>query len=314
MKLRVIFLNKKLIYFLILTLILFILLIILLFSKNYTSTYNKVFDDKLIKADLNGDGKDDILSVKKDGIKYTLEVKTKEENFTIKPDKSSLPIGYYSLYWPMRVTLMDVSRDKIPEIFIQASNKNNPVQHIFIWNDGKFENIFSNSNNILGFIDCKNNKTPKVISGVLQDNKISLSNYIFLNYKFKNYNYDSNTTFMGKDTICSFVKFIQGLPYNETHRPQEIFIPTLDKSSLSVIDKLAGENNTYVFQDGIFTENKCNKDGEVSEVLWTLNFRGISNINKNIVKNYSLNILLTADIKSTENFYFKITSMYFKTS
>ncbi|MCT8978185.1 VCBS repeat-containing protein [Clostridium sp. CX1] len=312
MKFRVIFLKKKYIYFLLLTLIILILLLILLVSKNYSPTFNKILNDTAIKADLNGDGKEDILSVKKIGEKYDLEVKTKDKSFSIKTDKNSPPIGHYSTYWPMRVTLMDVSRDKIPEIFIQSSNKDTPIQHIFIWNDGKFENLFSNTNNILGFIDCKNNKTPKVISGKLQNDDITLSNYIFLNYKFKNYNYETNNVFMGKDTICSFVKFVQGLPHNESYRPKDIFVPTLDKSSLSVIDKLAGDNNSYVFQDGIFTENKCNQDGEVSEVLWTLSFKGVSNLNSNTVKNYTINLLLTKDENSKDNFYFKITSMYFK--
>jgi hypothetical protein len=312
MKFRVIFLKKKYIYFLFLTLALFLLLIILMLSKKPSPTFNNISDNKTIKADFNGDGKDELMSVKRDGDKYSIEIKTKDKSYAIKTDKNSPPIGSHSAYWPMRVTLMDVSRDKIPEIFIQASNKDNSVQHFFIWNDGKFENIFSNSNNILGFIDCKNNKTPKVISGKLQDDNILLSNYMFLNYKFKNYNYDSNNIFMGKDTICTFIKFIQGLPHSEPYSPKDIFSPNIQNSSLSVLDKLAFENNTYVFQDGLFVENKCNKDGEVSEVLWTLNFRGGSNTDSSIVKNYTLNLLLTPDTDSKENYYFKIYSMYLK--
>jgi len=312
MKFRVIFLKKKYIYFLFLTLALFLLLIILMLSKKPSPTFSNISDDKTIKADFNGDGKDELMSVKRDGDKYSIEVKTKDKSYAIKTDKNSPPIGSHSAYWPMRVTLMDVSRDKIPEIFIQASNKDSSVQHFFIWNDGKFENIFSNSNNILGFIDCKNNKTPKVISGKLQDDNILLSNYMFLNYKFKNYNYDSNNIFMGKDTICTFIKFIQGLPHNQSYSPKDIFSPNIQNSSLSVLDKLAVENNTYVFQDGLFVENKCNTDGEVSEILWTLNFRGGSNTDSSIVKNYTLNLLLTPDTDSKENYYFKIYSMYLK--
>lgn len=312
MKFRVIFLKKKYIYFIVLTLILFILLIVLILSQNTSPTFNNVYGSKTIKADFNGDGKEDLLSVKTDGDKYTIEVKAKDQNYTIKTDKNSPPIGSHSLYWPMRVTLMDVSRDKIPEIFIQASNKDTPVQHIFIWNDTKFENIFSNSNNILGFVDCKNNKTPKVISGKLQNDTILLSNYMFLNYKFKNYNYDSTNTFMGKDTICAFVKFVQGLPQGQSYRPKDIFLSNMPSSNFSLIDKLINENSFYVFQDGMFIENKCNKDGEVSEVLWTLNFRGASTADTSIVKNYTINLLLTPDTNSKENYYFKISSMYLK--
>lgn len=312
MKFRVIFLKKKYIYFLILALVLFILLIILMISKKPSPTFSNISDDKTIKADFNGDGKDELMSVKRDGDKYSIEVKTKDKSYAIKTDKNAPPIGSHSPYWPMRVTLMDVSRDKIPEIFIQSSNNENSVQHFFIWNDGKFENIFSNSNNILGFIDCKNNKTPKVISGKLQNDNILLSNYMFLNYKFKNYNYDSNNIFMGKDTVCTFVKFIQGLPHSQAYMPKDIFSPDIVTSGLSAVNKLASENNTYVFQDGLFVENKCNQDGDVSEILWTLNFRGTSNTDSSIVKNYTLNLLLTPDTDSKENYYFKIYSMYLK--
>lgn len=312
MKFRVIFLKKKYIYFSVLTLTIFLLLIILILSKKPSPTFNNISDNKTIKADFNGDGKEEVMSVKKDGDNYIIEVKSKDKVYTIKTDKNSPPIGSHSSYWPMRVTLMDVSRDKIPEIFIQSSNKDNPIQNVFIWNDGKFENIFFNSNNILGFIDCKNNKTPKVISGKLQNDSISLSNYMFLNYKFKNYNYDSNNIFMGKDTICSFVNFIQNLPQSESYKPKDIFSQNISNSSLSLIGKLSGENHTYVFQDGIFTENKCTKDGDVSEILWTLNFKGTSNSDKSIIKNYTINLLLTPDTDSMENYYFKISSMYLK--
>ncbi|MBC2579811.1 VCBS repeat-containing protein [Clostridium sp. DJ247] len=312
MKFRVIFLKKKYIYFVLLTFILIILLVILQLSKRYSSTFNNVSENKIIKADFNGDGKDDTLYVRRNNDKYDLAVKIKDRNFPINADKSSPPIGPYSSYWPMRITLMDVSRDKIPEIFIQSSSKDNSLQHIFIWNDGKFENIFSNSNNILGFIDCKNNKTPKVISGKLQNDTMWLSNYIFLNYKFKNYNYNSTNTFMGKDSICSFIKFIQGLPHSEEYKPTDIFSPNISSKNLSIIGKLSGENNTYSFQDALFMENKCNENGDVTEVLWTLNFRGISNTDKNIVKNYVLNLLLTPDENTKDNYYFKISSISLK--
>lgn len=311
MKLRVIFLKKKYIYFMLLSLILFILLIILFLSKHYSPTFNNIAENKILKADFDGDGKEDILSVKKNNDKYSLNVKIKDKNFPVIPYKNSSTTFNYSSYWPMKITLMDVSRDKIPEIFIQTSNKDNPVQYVFIWNNKKFDNILSNSNNILGFIDCKNNKTPKVISGKFQDNTITLSNYIFLNYKFKNYNYDSdNNTFMGIDTICAFIKFVQTLPQSEPLNPKDIFDATLCDKELPSIKKLSSDNNTYIFQDSIFKENKCNEDGDVSEICWTLNFRGISNSDKNTVKSYTINLLLTPNEDSKNNYYFKISSIF----
>ncbi|AKN32678.1 hypothetical protein Ccar_18220 [Clostridium carboxidivorans P7] len=310
MKFRVIFLKKKYIYFIILTLIIFILIVILFLSKHYSPTFNSISESKVLKADFDGDGKKDILSVKRFDDKYSMDVKIKDKSYPITPYKNSSALFNYSPYWPMRVTLMDVSRDKIPEIFIQASNRDNPVQYVFVWNGSKFDNVLSNSNNILGFIDCKNNKTPKVISGKLQGNTVTLSNYIFLNYKFKNYNYDSNTTFMGTDTIATFIQFIQSLPQGESYKPKDIFTPNLSDKNLPLIKQLSSDNNTYVFQDGIFKENKCNEDGEVSEVYWTLNFRGISNSDKKLIKNYTINLLLTPSEVNKGNYYFKISYLF----
>ncbi|WML35993.1 VCBS repeat-containing protein [Clostridium sp. OS1-26] len=312
MNFRVIFLKKKHIYFIIFTLIIFIFLIVLLISKNSSATFNNVSDNKVLKADFNGDGKEEELYIKKDGAKYILELKCKDKIYPIEPENKLSPIGFYSPYWPIRVTLIDVSRDKIPEIFVQASSKGTPIQHVFFWNNGKFENTFSNSNNILGFIDCKNNKTPKVISGRLQDDGIWMSNYIFLNYKFKNYNYETSNTLIGKDTIFTFINFIQSLPQNEEYKPKEIFSSNISSYSLSVIGKLSGDNNTYVFQDALFMENRCDKDGNASEIIWTLNFRGASNKDKNLVKNYTLNVNLVPDENSKEKNYFKIISINLK--
>lgn len=312
MNFRVIFLKKKHIYFIIFILIIFIFLTVLLISKSSSAAFNNVSDNKVLKADFNGDGKEEELYIKKDGTKYILELKCKDKIYPIEAGSKLSPIGFYSPYWPMRVTLIDVSRDKIPEIFVQASNKDTPIQHVFFWNNEKFENNFSNSNNILGFIDCKNNRTPKVISGRLQDADIWMSNYIFLNYKFKNYNYETTNTFMGKDTIFTFIKFIQSLPQSEEYTPKEIFSSNIPGSSLSVIGKLSGDNNTYVFQDAIFMENRCDKNGNVSEIIWTLNFRGTSNKDKSIVKNYTLNVNLIPDENSKEKNYFKIISINLK--
>lgn len=310
MKFRVIFLSKRHIYFLILLLLIIFLSIIFIVSRDSSPSFNTISSTKKIKADLNGDGKDDILSILRKENNYSINATIDNRTFILNTNKNSSIIEDYSPHWPLRITLMDISRNKIPEIFIQGSIKNKPVQRIFMFNGNKFENIISSSNNILGFMDCKNNKTPKIISGKLSENTTSISKYIFLNNKFKNYDYEYNSTLMGQDTIYSFVKFIQGLPESEPYKPKNIFSPNISKENLSLIGNLTGENNSYVFQDGFFMENKCDKDGNVSEVSWTLNFKGISNADNNIIKNYTLDLILIPDNSGTKNYYFKIISMY----
>ncbi|MFD3156261.1 hypothetical protein ACFIJ5_05290 [Haloimpatiens sp. FM7330] len=134
MKLKVFFLKKKHIYAAIAILIMLILLIILLSfnSKNTISTFNIISSDKLFKTDLTGDGEEDILYIKTDKDKYYIQVNTKNnKNIFIEPNKKLNTVGTYIKYWPMRLTLKDISRDNIPEIFIQSSQKTNQFSMYF---------------------------------------------------------------------------------------------------------------------------------------------------------------------------------------
>lgn len=309
MKLRILFLRKKYIYIFLLILMFLILTLILFIKKEPTQAFGNVSQIRTMKADFDGDGNKDTLYLKKVDNKYFLQIKTKNKTYDVTPSNSSKTVSDVCNYWPVHITIIDVSRDKIPEIFVQGSIKDKPIQYVFLWNGNKFDNIFSNSNNILGFIDCKNNKTPKVISGNFFDNNIYTYNYIFLNYKFKNYNYETNQTFMGKDSICTFIRLIQTLPQSKDYIPKDIFSTNIVNKEFDLISNLASQNNTYVFQDAIFEESKCTGKGDTSEVLWKLNFKGTSNTDKKSIKNYTISLTLTADPSSNKNYYFKISSM-----
>ncbi|MBP2032783.1 hypothetical protein J2Z42_001457 [Clostridium algifaecis] len=313
MKLRVIFLRKKHILFII-PLIVFILMMVFLIYRHYfyitSPTFSNISKDTILKADFNGDGINDALYIKQSGNKYLGKIKIKDKIFDLITDDNQSTISNYYPYWPLRITIMDVSRNRIPEIFIQGSLGKNSLQRVFAFNGTKFENIFSNSNNILGFIDCTNNRTPKIITGKFDGYNMSLTNYIFLNYKFKNYNLEDNPSFIGKDTICSFINFIQGLPSSKSYVPNNIFSPNLSNEDTYLIDKLAKENNTYVFQDALFMEKKCDKKGNSYEISWSLNFKGFSNSDSSIMKNYTINLILVYDKNSSNSNYFKIISMY----
>lgn len=313
MKLRVIFLKKKHLFFIV-PLIIFALITLFLVYKNCfhvaSPSFSNILEDKILKADFNGDGIDDKLYVKHSGNKYMIKVKIKNEVYDLTTDDNQLMISSYYPYWPLRITIMDVSRNRIPEIFIQGSLGKNSVQRIFAFNGKKFENILSNANNILGFIDCTNNRTPKIITGKFQGNTMLLTNYIFLNYKFKNYNLQDNSIFMGKDTISSFIDFVQKLPASRSYIPDNIFSSNLANEDLYSIDKLANENNSYIFQDAIFMEKKCDNKGNTSELSWVLNFKGISNSDNSVVKNYTVKLVLAPDSSSTKSNYFKIISIY----
>ncbi|MBA5851249.1 VCBS repeat-containing protein [Clostridium sp. cel8] len=313
MKLKVIFIKKKHLYYIILFMI-FILITLFLIYRNFfyitSSTFSNILEDKTLTADFNGDGIYDKLYVKQTDNKYLIKVKIKDKVYDfINNDNGNLISNYYP-YWPLRINIMDVSRDRIPEIFIQGSLGKNSLQRFFVFDGYKFKNIFSSSNNILGFIDCTNNRTPKIITGRFQGENMMLTNYIFLNNKLKNYNLEENKTFMGKDTICSFINFIEKLPSSKPYIPNKIFSSNLSNDDMYLIDKLANENNTYVFQDGMFVEKKSDRKGNTSELSWVLNFKGVSNSDSSIIKNYTINLILVSNKNETDSNKFKIISMY----
>lgn len=315
MKLRVIFLKKKHIYYTILSILLVVLIFVLIFTKKTAETFNTlVNNNKMIQADLTGDGKKDILYIKTEKDKYYMEVNTGEKSLYLEPDKKLPTAGTYDEYNPLKITLMDITRDKIPEIFIQSNEKNTAVQHVFFWNKNNFNDIFCGSNNIIGFSDSSNNKTPKFLSGKMGSSKIELTSYMFMydKGKLENIVFNYNDNFLGRDSIFSFIKYIEALPGSEATSPTNIFYPGLSGQDLSVIGRLSGEQNSYTFQNCIFKDSKSDKNGVISEVLWTLNFKAASNINKGKIKNYTLNVSLRPDGKAEEGNYFKIFSITLK--
>jgi hypothetical protein len=211
----------------------------------------------------------------------------------------------------MRVKLSDLTRNKIPEILVQASEKDSPIMHVFTYSDGKFNDIFSSSNDVVGLVDSKNNRTPKLICGNISDSGFKFTSYMMLNNKLESYGYNYNADFMGKNTMLTFIRYIEGLPGNETNKPKDIFSDNMNGVDLSVIGKMAGLNNTYKFQDALFSDTKWDKKGNISEILWTVSFKALSNIKSGATSNFTLNVGLkpvTSDNATT----YRIFSMEIK--
>lgn len=310
MKLRVIFLRKKHIYVIFLIIAILVLLAITLSTKKSSiTTFNPIDESKLKKVDLTGDNKEDILYIKTEQNKYYIEVNSNGINHYLEPNKSIGSVGYYYPYNPLRLTLINLSKDGIPELVTQAYQKDSSIQHIFRWRNGKFEDLLFNNDNIIGFSDLGNTKVPKTLCGSIKDNAIELSSYVFLANKFENFKYNYSDYFMGKDSVLSFIKFIEGLPNNEINKPTEIFAPNINTKDLAILGNLASQNCTFTFQNAVFKETRWDKLGNMQEVNWTLSFKGISNVNKNIVNNYTLNILLKPYTNAPTKYALKISSI-----
>jgi hypothetical protein len=308
MKLRVLFLKKTQIIYLATFLIACILLSFFLFTPRPNTVFNIVDENQTIKADFTGDGSEDILYIKTEKDKYYIQINSKNQSYYLTPDKKFNTVGYFYDYWPMKVTLLDITNDKIPEIFVQASQDNNPVQHIFQWTGKDFRTIYSGTSNLIGFLDSKNSKIPKVITGNISSKEISYNYNIFMEKELHKISYEKNLP--GSDIIPLFVKYIESLPYDEGKLPKDIFSDEQINKIKTSIGNLCSQDNIYTFQDGNFMDTAFDNNGDSQVVQWNLSFRGVSKTNANYYKGYNLSVILKNSKSDKEKF--KIFSIEIK--
>lgn len=319
MNLHIIFFKKKYVYYTLAFIAFTTILTLFLLIKNRSiSTFNIVTESKMMQADLTGDGTKDILYIKSETDKYYIQINSQDKSFYLEPSKKINTVGNYYPQWPMRLTLMDISRNNIPEIFTQASVKdtasinNKAIQHVFLWNNEKFDDIFCSTNNILGFIDSKNNKTPKVLSGNIKDGKMTFTSYILIKNSLKSFDYNYDDNYMGKSTITSFINLMASFPLSEFNISKELFSPDLNGNDVSLLSDLWSKKIYFNFQDAVFKDHNWDKAGNASEILWTLNFKGTAAKDLKDTKNYTMELILKPMPKSDGTSTFKITSVGIK--
>ena len=313
MKLQVIFLKKKFIYYTLAIIVALVMIALFLcFGKGSLPTFNIIDENKMIQADLTGDGTKDILYIKTEKDKYYIQINSGDNSYYLEPSKKINTVGNYCSEWPMRLTLIDVSRNNVPEIFTQASTNNKSISHVFLWNGEKFEDILCNTNNILGFVDSKNNKTPKVISGNIKDGKISLVSYILIKNSLKSFEYNYVDNYMGKDTILGFVNLMTSFPLAELNISRELFSPNLNGNTISLLSDLSSRKVSYNFQDAVFKDYKWDKNGNATDLIWTLSFKETDSKNIKVIKNYTMELILKLIPKDDKGSTFKISSINVK--
>ena len=313
MKLQVIFLRKKFIYYTLAIIVALVMVALFLcFRTGSVPTFNIIDENKMIQADLTGDGTKDILYIKTEKDKYYIQINSGDNSYYLEPSKQINTVGNYCSEWPMRLTLIDVSRNNVPEIFTQASKNNKAISHVFLWNGEKFEDILCNTNNILGFTDSKNNKTPKVLSGNIKDGKISLVSYILIKNSLKSFEYNYVDNYMGKDTILGFVNLMSSFPLAELNISRELFSPNLNGNTISLLSDLSSRKVSYNFQDAVFKDYKWDKNGNATDLIWTLSFKEIDFKNIKEVKNYTMELILKLIPKDDNVSTFKISSINIK--
>lgn len=287
-------------------------IIIIIFNTNSMKTLPtfKAIDKNLtINEDFNGDGKKDVLYIKTDSSEYLIQVNlNNDDSLSLDPSKDLSTLGEHKTYWPMRLTVKDISRDNLKEIFTQSSFNETPIQHLFIFDNNKYENIFSAKNNILGFLDDSNGKTPKVISGNFQNGTMILKSYLLVNKELKEYAYSYPSNFVGNNCVSEFINLIESFPYEDLDVP-DYFSSNISYNSITSLYTIANNNHVYKLQDCFFKDISYDEKNEPYEFSWTLNFKGIDESDKNKIKNFTVDLIVTKSNVASPNFDYKITSL-----
>lgn len=289
--------NKKLLgSFCILIFLLSITLInIKTYNEQTIETFDLIEDNTVIKKDFNGDGEKDILYIKKHNEKYYIQINIKSNSYELIPNNDLRTLGSYSITWPIRITLKDLNRDNLPEIILQSTDDNIPIQHIFSWDVDKFKNIFNSKNNIIGFNDTSNNKSPKFISGNFYNGEMYFKNYMLINKKTMNYSANYPNDFLGKETVTNFINFLQG-----NADIKEKVVLSMEEPLIDQFFQLSTNGYKLTFQDAIFEDLKSAKNGDIKDIKWKLNFKGS---NSEGVKNFTITLQLRERLKDKNKEY-----------
>lgn len=299
-------LNNKIFTILISTCILFCGYKFIFSNKTLAPAFNLMEKDNLLEEDLNGDKKKDTILVKHTNEGLIAQVNlNKNKTFSLDPTKELPTLGEYCLYWPVRISTLDISRDNSKEIFLQSSFHNKPVQHIFTWDGTRYVNLFSSTNNILGFLDSSNSKTPKVISGSYEGGDMTFKGYLYNKGELKEFTNTTPVTVAGTDTISNLISLVQTLP-NQYISVPNYFYSQISGSDLESLFRLANGSSSFRFQDGYFIDLAWQENGTITCANWILNFRAMSTSDPSSITNMTINLMLNK--YNDEDFPYKITS------
>lgn len=245
-------------------------------NNNSIETFTPITSKNYTDFDLDGDGENDKIEISKENNSYILNIKSKDKTYSLVNKDGSNLLGDSLIKWPIKVNIIDLSRNNIPEIIVQLSKDKSPVNYVFSWNGSKFVNTFVSADNIIGILDSNNNKTPKLLSLSSSKGDGSTKSSLFLGDNIKDITF-SKIKVPGLSAIQGFIDVIEA-PYELSEAPN-IFTSNIDSTELSILWGLDKDNTRYSFQNGYFSDFKWDSNGNVLGVNWTLSFESVKNTN-----------------------------------
>ncbi|WP_411168856.1 hypothetical protein ACH36K_17415 [Clostridium sp. MB05] len=226
--------------------------------------------------DLNGDGESDKFEISKESNSYILNIKIKDKNYSLVNRYGSKLLGDSLSKWPMKVDMIDLSRNNIPEVIARLSKDKTPINYVFSWNGSEFINTFVSNDNIIGILDSNNNKTPRLLSLSSSKGDESTKGFMFLGEYLKDITF-SKPKVPGLSSIQGFIDIIEA-PYELSEAPN-IFTSNIKSTELATLWGLDKENFRYSFQNGYFTDFKWDTNGNSLGINWILSFECVKNTN-----------------------------------
>lgn len=238
-------------------------------------TMTKPETSQYIKSDLNSDGSIDMLYVLSKNDKYYIEANISDKTYFLNEKRPLNTLGNHYEYWPISINILDISRDLIPEILIQSSENNYPIQHIYTFDNYEYNDIFCSTNNILGILDSNNTKSPKFLSFDLNNPQESLQKHMLTSSVPKNISYE-NLSIPAFDCISKLIDYLT----IETLNSPDIFLENNSDKNFDTLYKLNKSTYSYIFQDAFFKDTAWDNNGNVSNCLWQIRLKQTTKTSK----------------------------------
>ena len=251
-------------------LIVFSLLLIsflFLFERKSIMTFSS--NNENLLYDFDGDGSDESVEILKEKNKYLISVNNSKSKYILTDSNDSKYLGDFTKKWPLKLDLIDLSRDNIPEIIVRTSIDNQPINYVFSWNGKDFSNILTTTDNILGILDSNNNRSLKLFTLSSRKGDSSSKSYMFLGNEVKDITF-ANLKIPSLSSIQKFIDIIEA-PYNLEETPN-IFSINIPKDEFSKLWHLNKDSYRYSFQNGYFIDTNWNSSLSPSKLTWLLSF------------------------------------------
>lgn len=269
-----------------------------IYSTSDIPTMTKPDDSNYIRKDLNGDGKEDVIYIVSKDNKYYLEALIDNQTYFFNEKRPLNTLGEYYDHSPISIHFADLSRNKLPEIIIQAKESDTSIQHIFTFYNNEFKDIFCSTNNILGVIDSNNSKTPKYISCNSSNIEESLTKNMLISDKPKNISYENINIKFLYETLSFLNTLIEEKSINF-----DVLSENIHKEAASKLNVFLDTSNSYSLTDIFFIDTEWDKNSNPSH--YNISVRYKKTDSKNLESLVKLNLEV-----SYINDKFSILSVY----